>query len=341
MHAEMQMNNHHLSLEGNISANFGDSARPHMPHDAGFNREGFNGPGFNGGRFNGPSFHGGGSNGAGFNGGGFNGAGFNGAHNPSAQMSDMAGNYSKSSFSVESHNTANGQSSTYFAQGTQENYGDAGRPQFAHRSRDDDRSSHYEEHSVRYDERSDCDHDSGRHHGGNDSGRTDQSQWTNTDVSNNQSSINLGDYKLDLNKADSSMVVTNTKTGDTTKVWGDPHIDQHANTANKTSDMFNGPMTFMLPDNTKITVGTQAAKNNPSVSFADDLTITRGNQAYQVKGLSEQDSAGLTVQKSYDGRALDAATPDGYTIQAKRDGSGWIDPTTGQQPTGNDFKKAA
>ena len=90
---------------------------------------------------------------------------------------------------------------------------------------------------------------------------------------------------------------------------------QHANSANKSTAMFNGPMTFMLPDNTKVTVGTQPAANNKSVSYADQVTITRGNQAYQVTGLSEQNKAGLSVQKSRDGRALDAAAPDGYTVR--------------------------
>lgn len=171
-------------------------------------------------------------------------------------------------------------------------------------------------------------------------GSADQTQWSNTEVSGNKASIDLGDYKLNFDKADSSMSMTNTKTGDTTKVWGDPHIDQHANSSSKTSAMFNGPMTFQLPDNTKVTVGTQPGTNNKSVSYADQVTITHGNQAYQVTGLSQQNSAGLSVQKSHDGQALDAAAPDGYTLQANADGSGWIDPTTGKQPTANDFRKA-
>lgn len=70
------------------------------------------------------------------------------------------------------------------------------------------------------------------------------------------------------------------------------------------------------------------------------MTITHGNDAYQVTGLSQQNSTGLSVQKSHDGRALDAATPDGYTLVANRNGSGFVDPKTGKQPTEDQIRKA-
>ena len=41
-----------------------------------------------------------------------------GFNNPSSQMSNMLGGFSKTSFSVFSQNSGNGQSSTFFAQGT-------------------------------------------------------------------------------------------------------------------------------------------------------------------------------------------------------------------------------
>ena len=56
--------------------------------------------------------------------------------------------------------------------------------------------------------------------GCNDSGRTNQTQWSNTAVNNNKASIDLGDYKLDFNKSDSSMTMTNAKTGDTDEGLG-------------------------------------------------------------------------------------------------------------------------
>ncbi|ANB71917.1 hypothetical protein AYM40_05665 [Paraburkholderia phytofirmans OLGA172] len=325
MQASMQINSPLLSLQGNLSL-LGGHAQPQLPPAAAFTggraQSQFSPvAAFNGGRsqsqFSSP-------------------AGFNSGRNPSSQMSNMTGGFSKTSFSVFSQSTGNGQSNTYFAQGTTVNRGPVANQQPARWGGDDYRggsrfdSLSYD--SVRSSSRNDC--------GCHDSGRANQTQWSNTQVNNNKASINLGDYKLDFDKSDSSMTMTNAKSGDTTKVWGDPHLDQHANSASKSTAMFNGPMTFQLPDNTKVTVGTQPAANNKSVSYADQVTITRGNQAYQVSGLSQENKAGLSVQKSRDGRALDAAAPDGYTVVAARDGSGWIDPTTGKQPTANDLKKA-
>ncbi|MFM0335940.1 DUF1521 domain-containing protein [Paraburkholderia fungorum] len=298
-----QINSPYLSLQGNMNALFGGGAQPQLSR----------------------------------------GAGSNGSRNPSGQMSNMLSGFSTASFSVFSQSTGNGQSSTFFAQGTISNRGQSANQQPASWGRNDnhgDRSGSTSGNRCndnsrggdRTPPRNDC--------GCKGSGGSDQTQWSNTTVSNNKASIDLGNYKLDFNKADSSIVMTNTKSGDTTKIWGDPHLTQHANGANSSTAMFNGPMTFMLPDNTKVTVGTQPAANNKSVSFADQVTITHGNQAYQVAGLSEQNKAGLDIQKSSNGRALDAATPDGYTVQAARDGSGWINPATGKELTADDIRKA-
>ncbi|TXC86186.1 DUF1521 domain-containing protein [Paraburkholderia azotifigens] len=75
-----------------------------------------------------------------------------------------------------------------------------------------------------------------------------------------------------------------------------------------------------------------------NVTYADKLTITKGNDAYVVNGLSEKNGAPLTVQREGNGRLLDAQTPDGYELVANRSGKGWIDPATGHAPTAADFK---
>ena len=162
--------------------------------------------------------------------------------------------------------------------------------------------------------------------------------WSNTPVKDNKTSVDLGAYQLNFDKKDSSITMRNNSTGDTTKIWGDPHIDLHDGTSKKTSGMFNGPMTFNLPDNTKVTVSTKSGGNS-GVTYADQVTITRGKDAYQVSGLSEKNSSPLSIERSREGRALDALTPDGYSLVANRSGTGWIDPNTGKEPTKADFAK--
>ena len=275
-------------------------------------------------------------------------------------LSNMLSGFSKTSFSVFSQTAGNGQSSIFIAQGSISSRGQPATQQPPSAGRNDNLGGQTNStggnrcnDNSRADNctppRNDCgSKDSGKSGqtpprndcGSKDSGKSGQTQWSDTAVCNNKASIDLGNYKLDFNKADSSMVMTNTKSGDTTKIFGDPHLTQHANSANSSTAMFNGPMTFVLPDKTKVTIGTQTAANNKNVSFADQVTITHRKQAYQVTGLSEQNQAGLSVQKSNNGRALDAAAPDGYTVTAARGGAGWIDPTTGKEPTPDNIKKA-
>jgi hypothetical protein len=169
-------------------------------------------------------------------------------------------------------------------------------------------------------------------HGSESQSSGQRNEWSKTQVQNNQASIDLGDYDLALNKSDSSISLTNEKTGNTTKIWGDPHI-----TTNGTTGMFNGSLTFNLPDKTKVTVGTQA---QGAVSYADQVTITQGNKAYVVNGLSQLDSNPLTVERSHNGPQLDQQTADGFTLVANKTGTGWINPLTGSAPTSADFSKA-
>ncbi|MDR5782067.1 DUF1521 domain-containing protein [Caballeronia sp. LZ065] len=163
-----------------------------------------------------------------------------------------------------------------------------------------------------------------------------QSAWSDTGVNNNQSSIDLGQYKLDLDKAHSSMMLTDKASNIATKVWGDPHIDFNSGSDQKTSSLFNGSMTFDLPDNTTIGVHTQPGDGG--VSFADGLTITRGNDAYNVTGLSERNSAPLSVERSNNGFAAWQNQPqDGPHLMATNSGTGWVNEQTHQMAKASDF----
>ena len=176
----------------------------------------------------------------------------------------------------------------------------------------------------------------------NNNGKDDSPcDWTTSEVTNNQTSVDLGDYKLDFNKGDSSMILTNKTTGDATQVWGDPHIDFHnAGASSKQNDAtFKGPLTFQLPDDTKITLGTEAVANNPGVTVTNKVTITQGKNSIVVDNLNQYKGGALQVTKGRDGRALDAAAPDGYTLVQQKDGKGWVDGSTGRAPTQVDFDR--
>jgi hypothetical protein len=159
-------------------------------------------------------------------------------------------------------------------------------------------------------------------------------QWTASLQGEGQAAIDLGDgYSLDIDENNSQILITNAETGETTRIWGDPHVDVDG----KHVYDFWGKTTFTLENGTKITIDTEQGHGNPDVYFASKLTITKGDQAIVVDGVSQQTKGDLSVSMSNDGRALDARTGDGFVLQENATGSGWRSELTGQVATQADL----
>uniref|UniRef100_UPI002ABDD7B6 DUF1521 domain-containing protein n=1 Tax=Paraburkholderia sp. J63 TaxID=2805434 RepID=UPI002ABDD7B6 len=165
--------------------------------------------------------------------------------------------------------------------------------------------------------------------GGSSSSAEQRNAWSDTGVNDNKSSINLGDYTMDLNKSDSSLTLTDPTTGNQTKVWGDPHIDFDANTSDPASTMVDGPLHFTLPGNKQVFVNTQPS-DTPGASYASDVYVVQGNRAYEVHGLSEKDNTPLSVNYSpYGGAALEQKAQQGLKNYIANP-NGMIDADTGR-----------
>lgn len=123
--------------------------------------------------------------------------------------------------------------------------------------------------------------------------------------------IDLGDgYHLAIDERNSEMTIVNEATGQSTRVWGDPHVDVNG----KHQFDFYGTTTFELANGTKITVNTEQAKDNPNVYFASQVVVTRGANAVVIDGISQQQLGDLSVSVSTNGYALDSANRDGFTV---------------------------
>jgi hypothetical protein len=136
-------------------------------------------------------------------------------------------------------------------------------------------------------------------------------QWTATTGPNGRGSIDLGDgYRLELNEHNSEIKVFNSNTGEETRIWGDPHVEQNGRHAFD----FWGTTTFTLENGTKITINTEMWNGNPNAYVASQLVITNGNNAITVDGISQNQIGDLSITMGQNGRALDAAHRDGYTL---------------------------
>lgn len=161
-----------------------------------------------------------------------------------------------------------------------------------------------------------------------------QASWTVKTGAEGRASIDLGDgYSLQLNERNSEMTITNANTGETTRIWGDPHVDVNGQHVYD----FWGATTFTLDNGTKITINTEQGQGNPNVYFASSVAITRGDQAIEVTGLSQQKLGDLEITMGDNGRALDRANADGFVLHENDSGAGWRSAYTGDVATQADL----
>lgn len=159
-------------------------------------------------------------------------------------------------------------------------------------------------------------------------------QWSASLNGEHTGSIDLGDgYTLQLDERNSEITIHNDETGETTRIWGDPHVDVDG----KRAFDFWGTTTFTLENGTKITIDTEQWGGNPDAYVASQVTITKGDQAIVVDGISQNQLGDLEVTMSNDGRAIDYATRDGFVLNENATGSGWRSDLTGEIATQADL----
>ncbi|HVJ02069.1 MAG TPA: DUF1521 domain-containing protein [Sphingomonas sp.] len=134
----------------------------------------------------------------------------------------------------------------------------------------------------------------------------------------NTAKIDLGDgYRLEIDERNSEMTIFNEKTGQRTRVWGDPHVEVNG----KHQFDFYGTTTFELENGTKLTINTEPWGANPNAYVASQVVITRGDNAVVIDGISQNQLGDLSISVSTNGYALDAEHRDGFTVH--EDAAGW------------------
>lgn len=143
----------------------------------------------------------------------------------------------------------------------------------------------------------------------------------------NTARIDLGDgYHLEIDERSSEMTIVDENTGQSTRIWGDPHVEVNG----KHQFDFYGTTTFELANGTKLTINTEPYSANPNAYVASQVVVTRGDNAVVIDGISQNQLGDLSVSASSNGYALDAATRDGFTVL--ENAGGW-ETETGQTVT--------
>ena len=139
--------------------------------------------------------------------------------------------------------------------------------------------------------------------------------------------VDTGRYQITASNDNSgTLIVKDKETGQSFKVWGDPHI---SDSSGQSADFQHAPATFHLPDGTEITV---TPTDNPGVNTIKYVTITKGNNAAEITGFG----GNLQTQAlPGEGRYLDATTPDGAGVWAENGNIGQLELADGSPIHGN------
>ena len=119
----------------------------------------------------------------------------------------------------------------------------------------------------------------------------------------NTAKVDLGDgNRLEIDERSSQISIINDKTGERTRIWGDPHVEIDG----KQAYDFWGTTTFTLENGTKITINTEQWGGNPNAYVASQVVVTKGSNALIIDGVSQNKLGDLKMTLSNDGRAVDA-----------------------------------
>jgi len=146
-------------------------------------------------------------------------------------------------------------------------------------------------------------------------------------------SVDLGDgYTMTINEKSSEIVIKDAR-GNTTQIWGDPHVNMNGQHVGD----FYGATTFELKNGTKITINTEPWQGNANAYVASQVVVTRGAQALVIDGVSQNQLGDVKVTMGGNGYRVDAAHADGLVLNERADGKGWMSSLTGRNVSQQDF----
>lgn len=115
------------------------------------------------------------------------------------------------------------------------------------------------------------------------------------------------------------VLITNKKTGEQYKVWGDPHVQVDG----KHAFDFWGTTTFQLNDGTKLTFETVPAGNG--MTLPSTLTITNGDYGSRITGIDTVKQGDLHVDEGKGwGQTIDGVVDDGNVLLENANGKGFV-----------------
>jgi Domain of Unknown Function (DUF1521) len=117
-------------------------------------------------------------------------------------------------------------------------------------------------------------------------------------------------YSLAVDESRSAVTVANAGK-ETVQIWGEAQMALDG----KTLGHFAGTTSLVLGNGTKITMETLSEAKSADIYYLDRLTVTQGERAVVVSGVSQVMGGDLTVKQSQLGHFVDSNTRDGLVFK--------------------------
>jgi hypothetical protein len=137
----------------------------------------------------------------------------------------------------------------------------------------------------------------------------------------NQTTTKVGDsivyrstnYEINVSQKNQETLITDLRTKDTFKAWGDPHT---ATNGRPTGD-FRNDLTLKLRDGTKVTLQTTGTDDkNSAIPFTKNVIITNDNYGAAIKGVYPVSDTLQFRETTTEGHELDAMANDNNILFA-------------------------
>jgi Domain of Unknown Function (DUF1521) len=137
-------------------------------------------------------------------------------------------------------------------------------------------------------------------------------------------------YSMWIDESKSAVTITNAAGRETVHVWGVAQLALDGTVLGG----FAGTTSLLLGNGTKITMETLRETQAANIYYLDRLTVTQGERAVIVSGVSQMTGGDLTVMQSQTGWAVDDGARDGLVFeQVAPDAKPIAPPPLGLAPT--------
>jgi hypothetical protein len=152
---------------------------------------------------------------------------------------------------------------------------------------------------------------------GNEVTRTPDGYTSVKNADGTTTTLTPGGYEIKYDSANATATITDTRSGESTTIWGDPHVSESDRTDGSYWDWQSDTSTYVLPDGTKITMNSTGGDETNGFGTLESMDI------YSSTGRTHISSSAEGTTLTGDSRRADAQQDDGDVYFGNLQANDW------------------